>query len=153
MQRFLIRFTVIALLFASVLGLGAGVANAGGNGAQTGGDQIKVNDCYDTGYGTTFCYTAKGEYHFVATRTGGYNGQLNIQSECYTETDNVTGDVLYHTCYTNEHNLYHFNGTDTQVLRSVFTVSYTDSFGNAYCYTAQYHEANGQVQFDRLVPC
>ena len=149
------RSTLSAFLAAAALVAALGLALAAphavsADGAQPTGGSVNVNDCTDDG-SSTVCYTAQGEQHGVCTPSSGCNTQFNLQSECLTITDDATGALLYQGCEWNFHEQFHTDKTnDVQVAHVAFDATIHDNLGQTYCWSAQYHASNGQVQYDRL---
>lgn len=150
MNRHAIRFAFVLTTVFGLALLSPGAIFAGGNGATASGGPLVIHDCQDDGT-TTLCYDVVSEYHSVCTPTGGCNIQQNYRSECGTVTDDATQAVLFHGCTYNEHFQVHTDETGAvQVLHfsGVNTITY---LGVTDCFTIQYHESHGVVQYERFI--
>lgn len=149
---------LVSLLFVAasvvVVSLVAGTSSAApaaaGNGrgavqTVTNGP-IDLHQCADEG-SVTFCTIAQGEFHGVCTPTGNCNVQQNLRSLCFTLTDNSTGNTISTYCGS-DHYQYHTELGETQVYHSSTSLTYSDTSGVVCTYDAQFHEANGRVQYD-----
>jgi hypothetical protein len=154
MNRQSIHAIRLAIVLAAAVGLAVlspGVAFAGGNGATASGGPLIIHDCQDDGT-TTLCYDVVSEYHSVCTPAGGCNIEQNYRSECGTVTDDATQAVLFHGCTYNEHFQIHTDETGAVQVLHFGSVNVITVGGVTECFTFDYHESRGVVQYDRFVP-
>jgi hypothetical protein len=138
---------ILALLTGALaVGLSVSAANTNPNGAQV----ININNqCEpDPITGGQFCVTEKAVFtnpDLSANAAGNMSVNVNGRA-CGTETDS-TGAVVFQNCtnYAHEHILV--KQDTTQVLHLSFSSTFTTPFGT-FCDTENFHEANGQVQYD-----
>lgn len=144
---------IVALLLGAVMvgGRSVSAAPGNGNGAQTGGGQISVDDC---SYDSTICFQAQGEYHWVYTPSDGFNVQANLRSACFTFDDGNPADY-FSACAYSDHLQFHTKAGEVQVVH-ISVGSGTVTYGNeTVCFSAAFHEANGNIQYDGIdwSPC
>lgn len=145
MRRFLTHLSVASLFLVSLLATGASATLAApGNGAYPS----HVNDCgYVAEYDYTFCYTAQNVFHVVSTPSGGYDVQYSSRS-CYTVyagTDTSATPLSQNCAYLRSQS--HYKDGGVQVIHYALG-NVTTEAGETFCFSATYHEANGQIQYE-----
>lgn len=160
MRRYAPRLAVVSLSLVGLLlvvalalvNLFATASDAAPVAASNGATQdptsgpINVNDCQDDG-SLTFCYSAQGEYHGVCASAGNCTMQTNLRSSCFSFTDDATGDTTLSVCGSTHYQI-HTKPGESQVFHYSASSIGIDPTGSICTSTAQFHAANGRIQYD-----